>query len=165
MACNCKKNKTINWCEANKDNCEPQVCCETQEQIDAKEVIYKLKEDCFSNLEELGIPKGSNLEYILEQFGQYIYDWKYLNIPTIPNQPQIVTFELLINYLLNKINLLESSNQNLQSQINTTNQNLLNLTNTVSSILNPNVIDTNGIGFTINSSIHTVIQKLSDNAL
>lgn len=82
-----------------------------QETFDASQIRYKTGCDKFSELENLNIGVGENLEYILEEFGKRIENFDYLASPTIPNMPLLNSYEKVINYLLEKI-------EDLQNQIN-----------------------------------------------
>lgn len=98
-------------CGPNCSNERPfEKTCE-EELFDFTQIRYKIGCDQFSNLENLNISVGDNLDYITEVFGKRIQDFEYLQSPYVPNMPSLDTYEKVINYLFAKI-------ADLQNQIN-----------------------------------------------
>lgn len=134
--------------------------------LDSSEVFYKiLCDDKHSNLQALGIPAGSTLEFILERYGDLISNFEFLTAPIIPSIPEITTFAGAFQYLLDKIEALEVQADSLQASLNTTNSNLAALTARVAAIEKPHINDVNALGFTTTDSLQTVIQTIANNVL
>ena len=164
MSCNkCKKkSQDYKWCDCNNESpcneATPKESCEVQ--LDAKEVFYKLKGDCFSNMSFLDIPKGADLEYILERFAYFIENFSYFDVtPNKYNAPDLKTF---IDYLLVDLAVTQNCCKNQGCEINNLKERLTNLETRISYLENPSIVDTHGRGFTINSSLKEVLQSISN---
>jgi hypothetical protein len=156
----CHKSELYKWCDK-QDACN-ETTCETEcvNQIDAKEVYYKLKGDCFSNMTFLDIPKGADLEYILERFGTFIENFSYFNVT--PNQYGATDLKTYMDALTLDVKLAKDCCNNKQQQIDLLNQEIVAIKSRLSAIENPQIIDTRGLGFTVNSTLKSVIQTLSN---
>jgi hypothetical protein len=158
----CHKSELYKWCDTPKDDCHKTTCEEEcTVQLDSKEVFYKLKGSCFSELEFIGIPKGSSLEFIIERFAQLIDMFSYIDLrdnkygaKTIEEYLEKITLEIdgLIQAVYDRDSIIEA----LDNKIKCIEQRLADLEN-------PRIVDTNAIGFTVNSGLNEVLQKLSDN--
>jgi hypothetical protein len=168
--CSCRKNIPIckepehkchkSWCET-PDPCN-ETSCETEcvVQIDAKEVFYKLKGDCFSNLSQFDIPKGADLEYILERAFFFIENFSYFDIT--PNTYGATDLKSFMDALVLDVKLIRECCENKQSQIDLLKQEIANIKNRLTAVEYPNIIDSRGLGFTVSSPLKTVIQTLSN---
>lgn len=146
-----------------KDSCnkEEEKCCSTQ--IDARDVFYRLKAGCnsFSNLDSLGIPKGADLEHILERMGRYIATFNYFDVTgNIYESKNFNDFMLdlqedIQNFRLEIVNFTEKL-ENQQLLLSSINERLTNLEN-------PKILDSKGLGFTVNDTIFKVIQTIASN--
>lgn len=150
----------------NKETCSckkklsAEVCAETVFQIDSKEVFYKLKGDCFSNMNFLDIPKGSSVEYVLERFATFIENFSYFDVtPNEYNAPDLKTY---MDALTLDVKLTKQCCEDKQQQINTLLQEIVAIKNRLVAIEQPQIVDSRGLGFTVNSSIKTVIQTLAN---
>ena len=154
----CKETKC--GCE---DDCSCNKCNPLKYQLDFKEVFYKIKGNgcASSNMDNLGIEKGADLEYVIEKFGRFITSFNYFDIRD--NIYEAKDFTAFIDALQEDISelRLEITNlcekyENIQLSLNAINQRL-------DKLEKPKIIDTRGLGFTINDTIFKVLQKISDN--
>ena len=164
-SCGCQKpgpRDVIETKVCKKDTCHTEEeCCEGQ--IDTRDVFYRLKADCnsFSNLDLLGIPKGADLEHILERMGKYIatfnyfdvkdniYDSKDFNEFMLDLQEDIQKFRLEILNFTEKLELQQLSIDNIKERL--------------TKLEKPSILDSRGLGFTINDNIFKVLQTLASN--
>ena len=179
MACKCKKKACncpsepdctpdcscggpiVAFSHERKTECKKSCSCNTMgSQLDTREVFYKGKQGC-SNLEHLGIEKGADLESVIESFGRFISSFSYFDVRD--NIYDAKDFTEFMSYLQDDMNLLrlEITNlcekyENIQLSLNTINERLAKLEK-------PHIIDTRGLGFTVNDTIFKVLQKISDN--
>lgn len=115
QSCGCKKSKmdilyNPICATPSRSSCFDEPDCD-DETFDFKQIRYKVGCDDYSNLENLGIGVGDNLEFTIEKIAEYIQNFSFLETPSIPNMPTLNTFEKIILYQFAKI-------QDLQEQIN-----------------------------------------------
>jgi hypothetical protein len=136
--------------------------CESK-QIDSTDIFYKIKcEATPSILEAISITNGMSLQAIIEILGLHIINEVQIANPIVVGQPNIATYQQVIDYLLGLNTARVTQINQLQSQINTINTTILALNNRLVSIEKPGVVDSAGAGFTIYSDLKTVLQKLTD---
>lgn len=136
--------------------------CESK-QIDFTDIFYKIKcEATPSILEAISITNGMSLQAIIEILGLHIINEVQIANPIVVGQPNIATYQQVIDYLLGLNTARVTQINQLQSQINTINTTILALNNRLVSIEKPGVVDSAGAGFTIYSDLKTVLQKLTD---
>lgn len=136
--------------------------CESK-QIDSTDIFYKIKcEATPSILEAISITNGMSLQAIIEILGLHIINEVQIANPIVVGQPNIATYQQVIDYLLGLNTVRVTQINQLQSQINTINTTILALNNRLVSVEKPGVVDSAGAGFTIYSDLKTVLQKLTD---
>jgi hypothetical protein len=136
--------------------------CESK-QIDSTDVFYKIKcEVTPSILQAISITNGMSLQAIIEILGLHIINEVQIANPVVVGQPNIETYQQVIDYLLGLNTARVAQITQLQSQINTINTTILALNNRLVSVEKPGVVDSAGAGFTIYSDLKTVLQKLTD---
>jgi len=157
---NCNESELYDWCgdtipcnETSSDN-------ECVVQIDAKEVFYKLKGDLYSNMSFLDIPKGADLDYILERFAYFIENFSYFNVT--PNDYGATDLKTYMEALTLDVKLSKECCESKQQQINLLLLDIALIKSRLNSVENPQITDTRGLGFTVNSSLKSVIQILSN---
>jgi hypothetical protein len=142
-------------------SCSCDKCSPLTSQLDMKEVFYKIKgKNCFSNLNNLGIEKGANLEYIIEKFGRFITSFNYFDVEdNIYESADFVSFMQDLQKDLQSLRLdiqcFCEKFEGIQLSLNTINERL-------DKLERPHTIDTRGLGFTNNDTIFKILQKLSD---
>lgn len=156
----CHKSEIYKWCEK-EDPCHETTChTECVVQVDAKEVFYKLKGDCFSNMTFLDIPKGADLEYILERFGTFIENFSYFEVT--PNQYGATDLKTYMDALTLDVKLTKDCCDSKQQQIDLLKQEIAAMNLRLNAIENPQITDTRGLGFTSTSTLKAVIQTLAN---
>lgn len=154
--CNSKKDPLLYDC-----NCQKEALKCEEEIFDAKQVRYKIDCDNYSNLSNLGIKKGDNLEYIIDKIGKAIESLDYVDTPIIEGHPEINSWEKLVKFFIDNHNSLVSLNAELREDINTLHCKYDNLEKRVKELEYPKLQDTSAIGgFTKYSSLQEVIQQL-----
>lgn len=132
-------------------------------QIDSTDVFYKIKCGVTpSILEAISITNGMSLQAIIEILGLHIINEVEIANPVVVGQPNIITYQQVIDYLIGLNNARITQINQLQSQINTINTTLISFNNRLVSVEKPNVIDSAGAGFTQYSTLQTVLQKITD---
>ena len=146
-------------------NCN-QSCTQScgSKQIDATDIFYKIKCGATpSPLTPISITNGMSLQAIIEILGLHIVNEVTIANPVIAGEPNITNYQQVIDYLISLNNIQTAKNNQLQSQINTINNTLISLNNRLVSVEKPGVIDSQGVGFTVYSTLQTVLQKMNDN--
>lgn len=139
-----------------------EVECNNPENYSAKDVRYKA--DCdeigFSKLQDLGISKGDDLEFIIERFGHILKNLDYHQDPQVEGHPELDSFDKIVVYLLKKIDDLhfqlcsfEQKQQDLDNKIS-------QLSARVNTLEYPQLVDTHAIGFTKFDGLLNVLQTL-----
>lgn len=144
--------------------CTSTTCTCKSCQTDATDIFYRSKCNATPTpLTALSIVKGMNLQAIIDILGLYLQNQENIANPTVQGQPSIQTYQQVIDYLIGLNNARVTQINQLQSQINTINNTLISLNNRLVNVEKPGVLDTNGFGFTMYSSLQTVLQKINDN--
>jgi hypothetical protein len=109
----------------------------------------------------LGIPKGADLEHILERMGRYIATFNYFDVKdNIYNSKDFNEFMLDLQEDLQKFRLeILNFTEKLELQQLT----LTNIQERLTKLENPKILDSRGLGFTVNDNIFKVIQTLASN--
>ena len=158
----CIESELYKWCDNDENPCNKNTCkTECVSQIDSKEVFYKLKGDCFSEMSFLDIPKGASLEYVLERFATFIGNFSYFEVT--PNDYGATDLKTYMDALTLDVKLAKDCCNNKQLQINTLTAEITAIKTRLNNIENPQITDTRGLGFTTNSSLKSVIQTLANN--
>lgn len=145
-------------------NCNQNCSNSCDKQIDATDVFYKIKCGATpSPLTPISITNGMSLQAIIEILGLHIVNEVEIANPVVAGQPSITTYQQVIDYLIGLNNARITQINQLQSQINTINTTLISLNNRLVNLEKPGITDTQGLGFTVYSSLQTVLQKFSDN--
>jgi len=132
-------------------------------QIDSTDVFYKIKCGATpSILESISINNGMSLQAIIEILGLHIVNEVEIANPVVAGQPNITTYQQVIDYLIGLNNARVNQINQLQSQINTINNTLISFNNRLVNVEKPGVTDSAGAGFTIYSDLKTVLQKITD---
>lgn len=171
----CKSTKCSSSCGCNKPGprdviskvCKPDCCHKEKDncqgQIDARDVFYRLNAECnsFSNLDSLGIPKGADLEHILERMGKYIATFNYFDVNgNIYESKDFNDFMLDLQEDIQKFRLeIFSFTEKLETQQLAIN----NIKDRLTKLENPKILDSRGLGFTVNDTIFKVIQTIASN--
>jgi hypothetical protein len=156
----CHESELYRWCDK-EDPCHETTCkTECVVQIDAKEVFYKLKGDCFSEMSFLDIPKGADLEYILERFATFIENFSYFDVT--PNKYGATDLKSYMDALTLDVKLTQECCNNKQAEIDLLKQEITAIKLRLSDIEKPKIVDTRGLGFTNNSTLKEVIQILAN---
>jgi hypothetical protein len=160
--CNCKK--PCGNCHSHKP--QPSLDCFEPcdlELYDAKDVRYKTKPDEVSQLLNLGIHKGEHLEYILELFGQMLYNVKYIESPRVAGHDLLNTYEKIIHYLFQKNSDLEDLLEAQSSNIEDLTAELVIIKANIEKLKYPEVTDDTNIGFLSGDSLETILQTIINN--
>lgn len=172
MACNscgdtCGCNKPGPRHSIEKKLCSHKEHCSSEEkpkgQIDTRDVFYKLDSNCnaFSNLDSLGIPKGADLEHILERMGKYIATFNYFDVTG--NIYGAEDFNSFMKFLQEDISELHLKITNFTEAL----ENNTIIFNSIIARLNklekPTILDSRGLGFTVNDNIFKILQTLASN--
>ena len=145
-------------------NCNQSCGSSCNKQIDATDIFYKIKCGATpSPLTPISITNGMSLQAIIEILGLHIVNEVTIANPVIAGEPSITNYQQVIDYLISLNNIQTAKNNQLQSQINTINNTLISLNNRLVSVEKPGVIDSQGVGFTVYSTLQTVLQKMNDN--
>ncbi|MGL4976907.1 MAG: hypothetical protein ACRC5G_02725 [Cetobacterium sp.] len=156
----CQTKPSCDICNKEETNCQSQLT----NQFDFKEIFYKKNQSCgISNLTDLGIDVGDNLEYVIERLGNYISNFNYFDLrDNIYEATDFVSFmdELQSDINCIKLELLYIS-ENQEKILLSINQ----IKEEINKLKNPEIIDTRGLGFTKKDTIFKVLQKISDNGL
>ena len=145
-------------------NCNQSCGSSCNKQIDTTDIFYKIKCGATpSPLTPISITNGMSLQAIIEILGLHIVNEVTIANPVIAGEPNITNYQQVIDYLISLNNIQTAKNNQLQSQINTINNTLISLNNRLVSVEKPGVIDSQGIGFTVYSTLQTVLQKMNDN--
>lgn len=145
-------------------NCNQNCSNSCGKQIDATDIFYKIKCGATpSPLTPISITNGMSLQAIIEILGLHIVNEVEIANPVVAGQPNITTYQQVIEYLISLNNARITQINQLQSQINTINTTLISLNNRLVNLEKPGITDTQGLGFTVYSSLQTVLQKFSDN--
>lgn len=147
--------------------CKPDCCHKEEEkcstQVDARDVFYRLHADCnsFSNLDSLGIPKGADLEHILERMGRYIATFNYFDVNgNIYESKDFNEFMLDLQEDIQKLRLeVHTFTERLEIQ----QLSLTTIHERLDRLENPSILDSRGLGFTKHDSIFKVIQTIASN--
>jgi hypothetical protein len=166
-SCGCQKpgpRDVIETKVCKKDSCceeEVDPCCKGQ--IDTRDVFYRLKADCnsFSNLDILGIPKGADLEHILERMGRYIATFNYFDVKD--NMYGSKDFNEFMLDLQEDIQKFRLEILNFTEKLETQQLTLTNIQDRLIKLENPKILDSRGLGFTVNDNIFKVLQILASN--
>lgn len=134
-----------------------------EELYDSKSVRYKTKKDEKSELINLGIQKGENLEYILELYGQMFYNVRYIESPNVPGFPLLNTFEKLIVHLFGKIDELQNTITAQTALIDSQNTKIGELGEKINNLKYPTVSDTTNIGFVTGDTLNDILQTIINN--
>jgi len=103
-----------------------------------------------------------SLQAIIEILGLHIVNEVEIANPVVAGQPNITTYQQVIDYLIGLNNARVNQINQLQSQINTINNTLISFNNRLVNVEKPGVTDSAGAGFTIYSDLKTVLQKITD---
>lgn len=142
---------------------KPDACCPVTKQTDARDVFYKLRTNPnrMSNLDKLGVPKGTDLETILELFGKYIANFSYFDFSNnMYDAKDFVEFMAMLQEDIQSLHL-EICNLSEKQEMNTIMMN--SLVARIDKLEKPGITDTRGLGFTKTDSIFKVLQELSNN--
>lgn len=101
-SCGCQTDKC--GCKKPKNPCFEEVCEEGT--FDLSQIRYKTNCDEDSELINLNINKGDNLEYIIETIGKKVLSLSFQEAPEIEERPDLDSLEKIILYLYNKVKYL-----------------------------------------------------------
>ena len=161
--CGCEKPGPKHCIEKKLCSHKEPCSCEQQPkgQIDARDVFYKLESNCnaFSNLDSLGIPKGADLEHILERMGRYIATFNYFDVTG--NIYDATDFNSYMKFLQEDISELHLKITNFTEALenNIIKFNVIN--DRLDKLEKPEILDTRGLGFTINDNIFKILQIIA----
>lgn len=145
--------------------CQPKCedpCNIPSQELDLKEIFYKIKSrpQCFSELDELGISVGDDLEYIIEKFGKMLIGFNYFDLTN--NIYGARSFSEFMSYIQGDIAGINQQINQLCAKIDSQEERITALTTRINKLENPQINDTKGLGFTIYSNIFTVLQSLAN---
>ena len=103
-----------------------------------------------------------SLQAIIEILGLHIVNEVQIANPVVAGQPNITTYQQVIEYLISLNNARISQINQLQTQINTINNTILAINNRLVAIEKPGIVDSAGAGFTQTSTLQIVLQKITD---
>ena len=144
-------------------NCNQSCGSSCDKQIDATDIFYKIKCGATpSPLTPISITNGMSLQAIIEILGLHIVNEVQIANPVVAGQPNITTYQQVIEYLISLNNARISQINQLQTQINTINNTILAINNRLVAIEKPGIVDSAGAGFTQTSTLQIVLQKITD---
>lgn len=156
-----------NNCNQSEQNSVPCKECKGSVQVNTDDIFYNT--DCNSSLDltNLNLPTGTSLSTILRKIDYKLGD----NLNTVNfngfNLEYLRTKYPIINNIktfAESTNLEFLYNKNQITAINTSvaglNTSLTSLSSELENIKYPNIVDSSGVGFTVNDTINTVLQRI-----
>lgn len=161
--CNCKQ-EIENPCF--KDCCKEEVTCD--DFLSTSCIYYRLENRENSKLYSIRAENGTPLNTVLE-----LFDKKFQNLQSASFDKYTLPYLQTVRSVKTIKDFAETVSLDLGNKTNrikgleeccATSTNSLNILSTeINAIKNPKIVDINGIGFTINSTIQEVLQALANN--
>jgi len=152
----------------NKCNNTETCTCETNAQINTNDVFYNsdICNPITQGLVNLNLPVGSNLSTILRKIDYKLGDnlntvnFGAFTMPYLKGKYSVTNIKSFAESLDVETNSLRTAINTNNTSIATLNTNYTNLSTLVGGIKYPNITDSSGVGFTVNDSINTVLQRI-----
>lgn len=157
-------------CSEQKSSCFD-TCCEKTKACDNKHstscIFYKLENQSNSRLFTIKVENGTPLNTILEEFDKKLNlistpDFSAFKIPFLKGKYNVINIKQFSEAVSGELFKLDDRGKSQQTNINALEIATTTNTNDISKIKYPQITDSAAAGFTINSDIKVVLQKLTD---
>lgn len=157
--CNCGKSYNNCTCNTSCDPCDDNGCSII---LDANCIFYNLHDTTPSRLTCVGVPNGTSLRTILEEFDTKLcsitsLNYSGYNLSCLRDSHSILTNQNFAEAVAEEICNTQSSLASLNTSITTQ---ITNINNTISGILVPNLTDNCLLGIEPTDTLSQILQKI-----